>query len=64
MIPELLRKYINLKVGFYGALIMRVIVFFINLDDRLLLSTIPTIIMAPPGFIFLALRFKKEIQKK
>lgn len=125
-----LTKYIDLKVGFFGALLMGGLVFFINLEHgwilstvaglkqgfytfffggiivKLLeylllqiknpylsvplsvvaislltillvfivhstkgtpepfLSTIPTIIMAPPGFVFLALRFNRAERKK
>jgi uncharacterized membrane protein len=126
MIQKYAHRYINLKIGLIGALIMGSIVFIINMEHgwflsttaalkqglytfffggiivKLLeyllrkvtnpylsipvsvlvisgftsllvygvhsikgtpepmLSTIPTLLMAPPGFLFLALRFKKK----
>jgi hypothetical protein len=126
MIRKYAHRYINLKIGLIGALIMGSIVFIINMEHgwflsttaamkqglytfffggiivklleyllrkitnpylsipvsvlvisgftsllvygihslkgtpEPLLSTIPTLLMAPPGFLFLALRFKKK----
>ncbi len=44
-----------------------ILVFFVHSlkgTPEPFLSTVPTLVMAPPGFLFLALKFKKEQQKQ